>query len=109
MNVGLFWETSVGFLKSAVCVKVMSIWISKIAQNSTAFKKYMSWFSNIHLNVTSTTIEELSNRLRMALINFMVLVVLKIFDNLRYIQTSLKANKYWRKQSFKNYPVWPLF
>ena len=109
MNVGLFWETSVGFLKSEVCVKVMSIWISKIAQNSTAFKKYMSWFSNIHLNVTSTTIEELSNGLRMALINFMVLVVLKIFDNLRYIQISLKANKYWRKQSFKNYPVWPLF
>ena len=38
MNVGMFWETSVGFLKSAV--KVMTIRMSKVGQNSTALKKY---------------------------------------------------------------------
>ena len=45
MNVGVFWETSVGFLKSAVLqlsqniAKVMTIRMSKVGQNSTALKK----------------------------------------------------------------------
>ena len=46
MNVGVFWETSVGFLKSIVShnfsqgmAKVMSIRVSNIAQNSTILKK----------------------------------------------------------------------
>ena len=45
MNVGVFWETSVGVPKSVVfkssrnIAKVMSIWMSKVDQNSTAFKK----------------------------------------------------------------------
>ena len=45
MNVGEFWETSVGFLKVWICyfsqntAKVMSTWMSKVGQNSTAFKK----------------------------------------------------------------------
>ena len=42
---GVFWETPVDFLKSVVLqlsrniTKVMSIWMSKIGQNLTAFKK----------------------------------------------------------------------
>ena len=42
INIGVFWETSVGFLKSIVLqniVKVMLIWISKVDQNPTAFKE----------------------------------------------------------------------
>ena len=45
MNVGVFWETSVGVPKSVVFKssrnidKVMLIWMSKVDQNSTAFKK----------------------------------------------------------------------
>ena len=46
MNADEFWETSVGFLKSVVLqlfpkniAKVISIWMSKVEQNSTAFKK----------------------------------------------------------------------
>ena len=46
MNVGGFWETSVAFLtKSGFAIfpqniaKVMSIWMLKVEQNSTAFKK----------------------------------------------------------------------
>ena len=49
MNVGVFWETSVGFLKSVLSKKfccfsqnidnVLSIWMWKIGQHSTAFKK----------------------------------------------------------------------
>ena len=51
MNVGLFWETSVGFLKSIVShnfsqgmTKVMSIRISNIAQNSTILKRIEGMF-----------------------------------------------------------------
>ena len=36
VNVGVFWETSVGFLKSVG--KVMLISMSKVGQNSTALK-----------------------------------------------------------------------
>ena len=45
MNFGVFWETPVCSLEIAVLqifpkyYKVMSIWMSKIGQNSTAFKK----------------------------------------------------------------------
>ena len=45
INVDAFWETSMGFLKCAVLqllkyiAKVVSIWISKVGQNSTAFRK----------------------------------------------------------------------
>ena len=46
MNVGLFWETSVGFLKSVKFLKTLprniakvSIWMSKVGQNPTTFKK----------------------------------------------------------------------
>ena len=41
VNVGVFWETSVGFLKSVVSrniPNVMSIWMSKVGQNLAAFK-----------------------------------------------------------------------
>ena len=44
MNVGVFWETSVGFLKSVLLqlsrniAKVMSICVSKVEQISTALK-----------------------------------------------------------------------
>ena len=43
-NVGVFWETYVSFL-SVVCnisqniAKVMPIWMSKVDQNKTVFKK----------------------------------------------------------------------
>ena len=42
---GIFWETCVAYLKSAVSnfsqniTNVMSIWMSRVAQNSTALKK----------------------------------------------------------------------
>ena len=45
MNFAVIWETLVDFLKSVILqlsrniAKVMSIWMSKIGQNSTAFKK----------------------------------------------------------------------
>ena len=46
MNFGVFLETPVDLLKSVVLqlfpkyiAKVMSIWMSKVGQNSTAFKK----------------------------------------------------------------------
>ena len=45
MNIGVFWETFVGFLKSLVLQlfpkysHVMSIWMSKVEQNFAAFKK----------------------------------------------------------------------
>ena len=44
MNFGVFWETSVGFLKSVVLqlfqniVKLMLIWMSKVGQNSAALE-----------------------------------------------------------------------
>ena len=40
----------------------------------------------------------------MVLANFVTFVVLKILDNLVFIQNSLNANNYWRKQNFKNCP-----
>ena len=52
INVDVFWETSVGFLKS-VLFKVMSIWMSKVAKNSTVFKKWMSCCTVFHLNVSN--------------------------------------------------------
>ena len=43
MKVGMFWETSVDFIKSVVLskniTKVMSIWMSKVGQNTTTCKK----------------------------------------------------------------------
>ena len=63
MNVGVFWETSVGFLKSAVLqlfpkkiAKFMLIWMSKVGQKPTALKKYTSCFSVFHLDVTCRTL-----------------------------------------------------
>ena len=44
-NIGVFLEITVGFLKSVVLyfsrniAKVMSTWMSKVGQDSTAFKK----------------------------------------------------------------------
>ena len=37
MNVDVFWESSLRFLKS-VDLQGMSIWMSKVEQNSTVFK-----------------------------------------------------------------------
>ena len=45
MNVGVFWETSMGLLKSVVLQlfpkysQVMLIWMSKVDQNSATLKK----------------------------------------------------------------------
>ena len=45
IDVDVFWETSVGFLKSVVLqlfpkyIQSYIIWMSKVGQNSTAFKK----------------------------------------------------------------------
>ena len=39
MNVGMFWETSLGFCNfSKKIAESMAIWMSKVDQNSTAFK-----------------------------------------------------------------------
>ena len=45
INAGVFWGTFMGFLKSGFLqlfsniAKVMSIWMSKVGQNSTAAQK----------------------------------------------------------------------
>ena len=39
----------------------------------------------------------------MTLINFVTFVVLKVLDNLFFMQNSLNANNCWRKQNFENY------
>ena len=58
MNVVVFWETSVGFLKSVVLqlsqiiAKVMLIWVSKVGQNSAALENRKVFFSVFHLDVT---------------------------------------------------------
>ena len=43
MNVGMFWETSVGFLKSLIShvlpkYNIMSVWMLKVAQNQGLLK-----------------------------------------------------------------------
>ena len=105
MNVGVFWETSVDFLKSVICnfsrniAKVMSIWMSKVEQNSTAFKKWTGYFSVFYLDIACRTLEELS---WMTLVKFVTFVVLKILDNLISMKNSLNANNCWYNQNFEN-------
>ena len=61
MNDGIFWETSVGFLKSVVLqlfqniAKVKLILLSKVSQNLTAFKN-RQFFSVFHLDVACRTL-----------------------------------------------------
>ena len=96
MNADEFWETSAGFLKSVVLqlfprniAKVISIWMSKVEQNSTAFKKYTDCFSVFHLDVPCSNLQEL---FRMVLVNFMTFLVLKILGNLASMKNYLNAN-----------------
>ena len=62
INVGMFWETSVGFLKSVVLqlfqitANAMLIWISKVGKNSTGIKKWTGCFSFFHLDVICRTL-----------------------------------------------------
>ena len=43
----------------------------------------------------------------MALIKPVIFVVFEILRNLTSMQNVLNANKYWRKQNFENFPMWP--
>ena len=82
---------------------VMSIWMSKADQNSTAFKKQTGCFSVFHLNLSCRTVEKI---FRMALVTFTMLVVLKILEyNIVSMQNSLNATNCLRKQNFKDCPA----
>ena len=89
MNVGAFWETSVGFIKSVILQLLLeSIWMSKVGRNSTAFKR--SCFSVFYLNLTSRTLQGLS---RMTYSRFVAFVDLKILVNLVSINDISKILK----------------
>ena len=89
MNVGAFWETSVGFKKSVILQLLLeSIWMSKVGRNSTAFKR--SCFSVFYLNLTSRTLQGLS---RMTYSRFVAFVDLKILVNLVSINDISKILK----------------
>ena len=60
--------------------------------------------SVFHLDVTCRTLWE---HFRMALINFVTVVVLKILDNLFSIQNLVNAKNCWHKQNCENCPMWP--
>ena len=108
MSFGVFWGTSVGFLVwfcnfSRNIAKVMSIWMLKVGQNSTTFKKYRGCFSVFYLDVTCRT-QKLS---WMTLVKFVKFVVLKILDNLVSMQNSLNVHNCRRKQNFETCPTYP--
>ena len=67
----------------------MSICTPKVAQNPMVLKRQTGRFSVFYLDVTCRTLQDLS---RMALANFVIFVVLNIFDNLISMQSSLNAN-----------------
>ena len=62
--------------------------MSKVEQSSTAFKKWTGCFSVFRLDVTYRTYRAF----RMALVKFVTFVVLKILDNLVFMQNSLIAD-----------------
>ena len=59
MNIDVFWETSVGFLKVWFCnfsrntAKAMSTWMSKVGQNSMFFLLNVLLESTIHFTQLS--------------------------------------------------------
>ena len=101
MNVDVFWETSVGFLKSVVLQLFPKYSQSYVNLNVKSRAKF-NCLNCFYLNVTYITLEEL---FRMALVKFVTFVVLKILDNLVSMQNSLNANNCWCKQNFKNCPT----
>ena len=50
---------------------------------------------------------ELYKSFLMALVNFVMFLVLKIFNSLVSIQNSSNANNCWRKQNFETCLKWP--
>ena len=98
MNVEVFWETYVGFLKTVVLQLFPKYSQSYVNLNVKSRAKF-NCLNCFYLNVTYRTLEEL---FRMALVKFVTFVVLKILGNLVSMQNFLNATNSWRKQNFAN-------
>ena len=78
--------------------------MSKVAQNSTAFKKNTGRVEDVKLHVFNRTLQEL---FRIVLIKPVAFVVFEILRNLISMQNFLNANNCWRKQKFEKFRTWP--
>ena len=76
--------------------------MSKVAQDSTAFKKHTGRVEDVKLHVFNRTLQEL---FRIVLIKPVAFVVFELLRNLISMQNFLNANNCCRKQNFENFPT----
>ena len=111
MNVGVIWQTSVGFLKCVDLQFFHKYRQSHVNLNVKSRQKFNSPKKNRRAVLASSIYMEFVELCKsfssMVLAHLLTFVVLKILGNLVSMQSSSDANNCWRNQNFEMCLSWP--